>query len=73
MADAPALTYREIKTRLRPKSSQALGELTARTGLSEADVVNRAIQIYALLTAEQADGAHIIVHKEGEAHVLTWS
>lgn len=64
--------YREIKTKLIPKASQALGELTARTGLSETDIVNRALQIYASIDAEQADGAEIILRKEGTAHVLTW-
>lgn len=71
MSDAPR--YREIKTKLTSKSSQALGELTARTGLSEVDVVNRALQIYAYIEAEQAAGLKILAHDPGgETHVLRW-
>jgi hypothetical protein len=70
---ADDLRYREIKAKLTAKSSQALGELSARTGLSEVDIVNRALQIYAYIEAEQANGLTILAHDpEGETHVLRW-
>ncbi|KAB8186904.1 hypothetical protein FH608_046285 [Nonomuraea phyllanthi] len=68
------LRYREIKTKLTARSSRALGELAARTNLSEVDIVNRALQIYAYVEAEQAAGRQILTHdeREGETHVLRW-
>ena len=70
---ADDLRQREIRARLIPKSAQALGELTARTGLSEVDIVNRALQIYAEFEAEQAEGKQILIHDpKGETHVLRW-
>lgn len=68
------LRYREIKTKLTAKSSQALGILTARTGLSETDIVNRALQIYAYVEAEQAAGRQILSHdaEKGATDVLRW-
>ena len=70
---ADDLRQREIKTKLTAKSSQALGTLTAQTGLSEVDIVNRALQIYARMEAEQAVGRLILTHDpEGETHVLRW-
>ncbi|MEU4578966.1 hypothetical protein [Nonomuraea sp. NPDC023979] len=64
--------YREITTRLTARSTQALGELTARTGLNETDIVNRALQMYASIAAKQASGAQILEVKGGAAHALTW-
>ena len=65
--------YREIKTKLTAKSSKALGALTARTGLSEVDIVNRALQIYAYIEEEQAAGRQILSHDEkGSTDVLRW-
>lgn len=70
---ADNLRHREVKAKLVPSASQALGELAARTGLSETDVINRALQVYTRVEAEQAADRQILSHDpEGETHVLTW-
>ncbi|MFF9639802.1 hypothetical protein ACF1D2_35135 [Streptomyces bacillaris] len=46
---------------LVPPAVQAVAELTESTGLSKADVINRAVQIYAFLEAQTRDGADILL------------
>lgn len=66
--------YREIIVKLTPRSTQALGALAARHGLSEIDVVNRALQIYFDLDSRKAAGEMILAHEPGgDTHVLEWS
>ncbi|MFI7644089.1 hypothetical protein [Nonomuraea sp. NPDC049400] len=67
--------HREITVKLIPKATRALGELSARTELSETDLVNRALQLYAALDAWQASGRQILTHDPeiGETHVYRWS
>jgi hypothetical protein len=51
---------------LIPASSEALGKATA-TGVSKTDVVNRAIQLYAFVTEQQAAGSDLLLRTpEGE-------
>ncbi len=44
-----------------PPAVQAIAELTECTGLSKADVINRAVQIYAYLDAQRRDGADLLL------------
>ncbi|MEW2310566.1 hypothetical protein AB0918_18285 [Streptomyces sp. NPDC006864] len=46
---------------LVPPAVQAVAELTESTGLSKADVINRAVQIYAFLETQKRDGADILL------------
>ncbi|MEU1450073.1 hypothetical protein [Streptomyces mirabilis] len=46
---------------LVPPAVQAIAELTESTGLSKADVINRAVQIYAFLDAQTRDGADLLL------------
>lgn len=46
---------------LVPPAVQAVTELTESTGLSKADVINRAVQIYAFLNAQMRDGAEVLL------------
>ncbi|GHA62243.1 hypothetical protein GCM10010372_72520 [Streptomyces tauricus] len=46
---------------LVPPAVQAVAELTEATGLSKADVINRAVQIYAYLEAQRAQGREILL------------
>lgn len=39
----------------------AVAELTEATGLSKADVINRAVQIYAFLEAQRAQGREVLL------------
>ncbi len=44
-----------------PPAVQAIAQLTESTGLSKADVINRAVQIYAYLDAQTRDGADLLL------------
>ncbi|MEU6984087.1 hypothetical protein ABZ946_11735 [Streptomyces sp. NPDC046324] len=46
---------------LVPPAVQAIADLTDSTGLSKADVINRAVQIYAYLDAQTRDGADLLL------------
>ncbi|WP_460111579.1 hypothetical protein [Streptomyces sp. YKOK-J1] len=43
---------------------QAVGTLMRITGLSKTDVINRAVQIYAFLAQQMADGKEILLRDE---------
>ncbi|MFJ9702298.1 hypothetical protein [Streptomyces fradiae] len=54
-----------------PPAVQAIEELTDNTGLSKADVINRAVQIYAYLEAQKRLGAGLLVRgPDGNAERL---
>ncbi|WP_086564723.1 hypothetical protein [Streptomyces africanus] len=44
-----------------PPAVQAIADLTESTGLSKADVINRAVQIYAYLDAQTRGGADLLL------------
>ena len=46
-----------------PPAVEAVAALTASTGLSKADVINRAVQIYAFLERQQDQGAELVLRK----------
>ncbi|WP_141205805.1 hypothetical protein [Streptomyces griseorubiginosus] len=46
-----------------PPAVQAIAELTESTGLSKADVINRAVQIYAYLDAQTRGGADLLLRE----------
>jgi hypothetical protein len=48
-----------------PPAVDAIADLTASTGLSKADVINRAVQIYAYLEAQTQDGADLLLRPPG--------
>jgi len=48
---------------LVPPAVQAIAELTESTGLSKADVINRAVQIYAYLDAQTRGGADLLLRQ----------
>lgn len=48
---------------LVPPAVQAIAELTESTGLSKADVINRAVQIYAYLDAQTRTGADLLLRE----------
>ncbi|MER6152012.1 hypothetical protein [Streptomyces hirsutus] len=50
-----------------PPAVEAIADLTASTGLSKADVINRAVQIYAYLDAQKQDGADLLIRPPGGA------
>ncbi|MGW5308121.1 hypothetical protein ACWERF_29940 [Streptomyces griseoluteus] len=45
-------------------ASQAVGTLMRITGLSKTDVINRAVQVYAFLAQQMADGKEILLRDE---------
>ncbi|PAZ16917.1 hypothetical protein CLM62_05445 [Streptomyces sp. SA15] len=48
---------------LLPPAVEAIAELTESTGLSKADVINRAVQIYAYLDAQKQGGADLLLRQ----------
>ncbi|WP_327171200.1 hypothetical protein OG471_13050 [Streptomyces sp. NBC_01336] len=46
---------------LVPPAVQAIAELAESTGLSKADIINRAVQIYAFLYGQTRDGADLLL------------
>lgn len=42
----------------------------ARSHLSQTDIVNRAISLYEYIDSELADGAELIIRKNGQDHVV---
>ncbi|MGK5627067.1 hypothetical protein [Streptomyces sp. URMC 123] len=47
-----------------PAAVQAVQELTEISGLSKSDVINRAVQVYAFLAREMAEGRHVLLRTE---------
>lgn len=54
-----------ITVALVPKAADDLQRTHERTGLSKTDVVNRAISLYEFIDAELANGAELIVRRDG--------
>lgn len=54
-----------------PPAHKALVEEAEETGLSETDVVNRAVQVYRLLMERQRDGRRIMIeHEDGTSETV---
>jgi hypothetical protein len=54
-----------------PASVKAINELTGLTGLKDTDVINRGVQVYAVIAALLADGdALVIRHPDGSTERL---
>lgn len=49
---------------LIPKAAQAVTTLMSITGLSKTDSINRAVQIYAFLAQQMADGKEVLLRDE---------
>lgn len=52
------------------KALTDLRRTVARTGLSQTDVVNRAVSLYEFVDSELGDGAELIIRKDGKDHVV---
>jgi ribosomal protein L6P/L9E len=49
---------------LIPTAVRAVATLIRITGLSKTDVINRAVQVYAFLAQEMADGKEVLLRDE---------
>jgi hypothetical protein len=67
-AAAPPPTGRTVTVALIPKAEQALVSACERQGLSEVDVVNRAISLYDWITGEMAAGRDIL-HRDPQTRL----
>ncbi|GAA3866323.1 hypothetical protein [Streptomyces lannensis] len=56
-------TNERYSVTLVPPAVDAIAELTESTGLSKADVINRAVQIYAYLDAQTRGGADLLLRQ----------
>lgn len=64
-----------VNVHLIPKAQAALDEITQMTGLSVADAVNHAVQLYATITAVRDMGGSVFIrgpHGETSTLNLTW-
>lgn len=61
----------QVTVALHERSQRALEQLCKSTGYSMTDAINRAVQIYAFIEENSADGSQIIVrHPSGRAEVV---
>jgi len=58
-----ATTHERITVSLIKKTSDDLDKLTASTGLSKTDLVNRAVQLYAFADEEARSGGTLAVQR----------
>jgi hypothetical protein len=68
-ASSPRAATR-ITVSLVSKAAADLRRAIARTHLSQTDIVNRAVSLYEFIDSELAEGAEIIVRKEGQDQVV---
>lgn len=62
-----------ITVTLHPKSRSALDTLTAEHTLSSTETVNRALQLYAYVSAEQAAGGKVRIHRpDGDVETVAF-
>jgi hypothetical protein len=62
----PAANERYSVT-LVPPAVEAIGQLTAATGLTKTDVINRAVQIYAFIEERMREGSDVLLrNRDGE-------
>jgi len=54
-----------ITMNLSPKAVTALEEVARTSGLTKTDCVNRALQMYAYLEAEMANGSRLVLVRPG--------
>lgn len=55
----------EVKVNLVPAALAALENAAALNGHSKTDTVNRALQLYDIITAEMLSGAEILICRNG--------
>jgi hypothetical protein len=61
--------YEAVTVALIPAARAAVTQTAGRTGLSETDVINRALQAYAYLEEQVAAGSEVLVrHPDGTVH-----
>lgn len=59
--DITFLTGRRVTIGFTPRATTDLDELTVQTGMKQNDVVNRAVQVYAFIERELAQGKKLIL------------
>jgi hypothetical protein len=64
------MTDTTVTVALIPQAAEALETTAALTGMSRADVINRALQLYAFAEFERAAGAEILLRRDGETSRL---
>ncbi len=64
----PAVT--RITVSLVRKAAADLRAATERTGLSQTDIVNRALTLYQFIDSELESGAELTLRKDGRDHIV---
>lgn len=68
---ADRMTLTRTTVNLVPKAVKALNAASERTGDSRTDTINRAIQLYDMITGHVADGRKILVwQSDGTTHEM---
>lgn len=74
MTDAAPEVARRVKVALVSNSADALDRLRFRTGMTSVDLMNRAIQIYEYLDAQQHAGQSVcLMAEDGSIERVTFS
>lgn len=64
------MSEQRIVIQTLPKTSAALDDLAAKTGLSQTDVANRAIQLYAWWQEQRDAGHEVLVRTDKTQYVV---
>jgi hypothetical protein len=59
-----------ITVSLTAKAVADLRRTVSRTQLNQSDVVNRAVSMYEFIDSELAEGAELIVRRDGRDHIV---
>lgn len=70
-AAQPGGPFERLTVLLTPASSAALNRCAQTTGDTRTDTINRAIQTYALMAGEVADGSRVLVQRDGQPSAET--
>ena len=72
IARPPAVGAERITVALIPKAADDLQRLTAVTGLSKTDIVNRAVSLYEFIESQIREGNDLLIRdpKTGETQLI---
>lgn len=66
----PASPPARITVTLAARALACLRRVAGRTGLSQTDVVNRALPLYAFIDSEVAAGAEVVIRRDGRERLV---
>lgn len=65
----PAKVVERLTIGLLPRVAQELRDLTTESGMSKADVINRAVRLYAYVDCRSADGDELFIRSKATGEI----